>query len=109
MTRRLSMLLRRAGKLPGRKTRGLSPRLLPALAVSVALAPAAVPAENSHLSCKPAQIAFDIPRAWVIDNEQTLFEQGFIVPPEPLYALVASPGPCPAITRSILRPRRGYS
>jgi hypothetical protein len=96
MTRRLSMLLSRAGKHPGRKTWGLSPRLLPALAVSAALAPAAVPAENSHLSCKPAQIAFDIPRAWVVDNEQTLFEQGFIVPPEPLYALVASPGPLPS-------------
>ncbi len=96
MTRRLSMLLRRGGKHPGGKTMGLSPRLLPALALSLALAPVAVPADNSHLSCKPAQIAFDIPRAWVIDNEQTLFEQGFIVPPEPLYALVASPGPSPS-------------
>ncbi len=29
-------------------------------------------------------------------TEQALFEQGFIVPPEPLYALVASPATTPA-------------
>jgi hypothetical protein len=96
MTGRLSTLLRRGEKQTGHKTRGFSSKLLPVLAMSAALAPAAVPAENSHLSCKPAQIAFDIPRSWVIDNERTLFEQGFIVPPVPLYALVASPGPLPS-------------
>ncbi len=71
-------------------------RLFSALAVFAALAQVAVPPENSHVSCKAAQIAFDVPRTWGIDNEQTLFEQGFIVPPEPLYALVASPGPAPS-------------
>jgi len=71
-------------------------RLLSALAFFVALADAAVPAQNLHVSCKPGQIAFDVPKAWVIDNEQTLFEQGFIVPPEPLYALVASSAPVPS-------------
>jgi hypothetical protein len=50
MTRRLSVLVRRAGKHPGRKTTGLSPRLLPALTVCAALGLAAVPAENSHFS-----------------------------------------------------------
>jgi hypothetical protein len=45
---------------------------------------------------KAAQIAFDVPRAWVIDNEQTLTSVGFIVPPMPLYALVASPTKTPA-------------
>jgi hypothetical protein len=45
---------------------------------------------------KTAQIAFAVPRAWVIDNEQTLTAVGFIVPPMPLYALVASPTKTPA-------------
>ena len=45
---------------------------------------------------EPAQIAFDVPGAWVVDNEPTLFQVGFIVPPMPLYALVASPTKTPA-------------
>lgn len=70
--------------------------LFPALAVFATLVHAAAPTGNSHVSCKDAQYAFDVPRTWIMDNEQTLFEQGFIVPPEPLYALVASPGPSPS-------------
>jgi hypothetical protein len=75
---------------------GIVPLAPTGTGVAWAASPHAVPAENSHLSSKPAQIAFDIPRTWVIDDEQTLFEQGFIVPPEPLYAVVASPGPLPS-------------
>lgn len=67
-----------------------------ALALFAAFVHPAAPAQDIHMSCKPAQIAFDVPRTWVIDNEQSLFEQGFIVPPEPLFALVASPGPLPS-------------
>jgi hypothetical protein len=44
----------------------------------------------------PAQISFAVPGAWVVDDEQELFEVGFIVPPDPLYALVASPAEMPA-------------
>lgn len=71
-------------------------RLFSALTALAALGHAAVPGQNLHLSCKPAQMAFDVPRTWVIDDEQTLFEQGFIVPPMPLYAVVASPGQWPS-------------
>ena len=88
----------------------LSPRtLFPALAVLAALAQAAAPADDSHVRCKPAQVAFDIPRTWETDNEQTLFEQGFVVPPIPLYALVASPGPSPSHYAFNRRPCHGYS
>ena len=48
-----------------------------------------------HETNKPAQISFNLPKNWVVDNEQTLFEVGFIVPPEPMYAVVASPSPAP--------------
>ena len=48
-----------------------------------------------HESCKPAQISFNLPKNWVVNNEQTLFEVGFIVPPMPLYAVVASPSAKP--------------
>ncbi len=75
----------------------LSPTmLLSALAVFAAVAHAAAPGPNLHESCQPAQIAFDVPKTWVTDNEQALVEQGFIVPPRPLYALVASPAPLPS-------------
>ena len=70
--------------------------LYSALGVFAALVHAGVPAQALQVSCKPAQVAFDVPRNWAEDNEQALFEQGFIVPPEPLYALVASPGPLPS-------------
>ncbi len=68
-------------------------KLISALAVFTALVHGAAQAESLHVICKPAEISFNVPKAWVIDNENTLFGQGFIVPPEPLYALVASPGP----------------
>jgi hypothetical protein len=45
---------------------------------------------------RAAQISFDVPKDWVVQNEQTLYESGFIVPPEPLFALVASPAPAPS-------------
>ena len=48
-----------------------------------------------HESCKPAPISFNLPKNWVVNNEQTLFEVGFIVPPMPLYAVVASPSAKP--------------
>jgi hypothetical protein len=70
-------------------------RFFSALAVVAVFVHAPAPAQNLHMKCKPAQIAFDVPRTWVIDNEQTLFQQGFVVPPVPLYALVASPGRWP--------------
>lgn len=66
MTRRLSMLSRRAGRDRGPRARGLSPRFLAALALPAALAPVAAPDENSHLSRKPAQIAFDIPQLFSV-------------------------------------------
>ena len=55
------------------------------------------PATNElHEHSKPAQISFDVPGSWVVDDEQELSQVGFIVPPEPLYALVASPAKTPA-------------
>ena len=48
-----------------------------------------------HESCKPAQISFNLPKNWAVNNEQTLFEVGFIVAPMPLYAVVASPSTTP--------------
>jgi hypothetical protein len=50
----------------------------------------------SYEHYKPAQITFQIPRPWVVDNEQTLFAQGFVVPPMPLYAAVAAPTAIPS-------------
>ncbi len=49
-----------------------------------------------HEGSRTAQISFDVPANWVVQNEQTLFEVGFIVPPEPLFALVASPARSPS-------------
>jgi len=48
-----------------------------------------------HESCKPAQISYNLPKNWVVNNEQTLFQVGFIVPPMPMYAVVASPSATP--------------
>ncbi len=49
-----------------------------------------------HEGSNIAQIARDVPNNWVVQNEQTLFEVGLIVPPEPLFALVAAPAPAPS-------------
>ena len=65
-----------------------------ALAAALAYGAAAAGKVNEH--SEQAQIAFDVPAGWVIANEQTLFEQGFIVAPEPLYVLVASPTTTPS-------------
>jgi len=70
-------------------------RLL-ALALVGALAHTGAAAHNVQEGSKPAQISFAVPKNWVVENEQALFEQGFIVPPEPLFALVASPAPTPS-------------
>jgi len=43
-----------------------------------------------------AQISFEVPKDWVVQNETELFISGFIVPPEPLFALVASPARAPS-------------
>jgi hypothetical protein len=48
-----------------------------------------------HESCKPAEISYNLPKGWVVNDEQRLFEAGFIVPPMPLYAVVASPSATP--------------
>ena len=78
-----------------RMTQGRTGRLL-ALALSGALVHSAAAAIDLHEHSEPAQISFDVPGAWVVDDEAKLFEVGFIVPPEPLYALVASPAKTPA-------------
>jgi hypothetical protein len=55
---------------------------------------AAVP--DVHEGSTTAQISFDVPKDWVVQNETALFISGFIVPPEPLFALVASPARTPS-------------
>jgi hypothetical protein len=50
---------------------------------------------QTHESSKLAELSFNLPTNWVVNNEQTLFEVGFIVPPMPLYAVVASPSAKP--------------
>ncbi len=69
---------------------------LPSLALFGALVHSAPAANELHEHSGPARISFDVPGAWVVDDEQELSEVGFIVPPEPLYALVASPAKTPA-------------
>jgi hypothetical protein len=70
-------------------------RLL-AIALLGALAHAGSAANDVHEGSKTAQISFGVPRDWVVENEQELVGQGFVVPPEPLFALVASPTPTPS-------------
>ena len=53
-------------------------------------------ANGVHEGSSAAQISFDVPANWVVQNEQELFISGFIVPPEPLFALVASPARSPS-------------
>ncbi len=43
-----------------------------------------------------AQFSFGVPDDWVVQNEQELSTSGFIVPPAPLFALVASPSQAPS-------------
>jgi len=49
-----------------------------------------------HEGSLAAQISFGVPEDWVVQNEQELLISGFIVPPEPLFALVASPDQSPS-------------
>ena len=71
-------------------------RLL-ALALGLAGALVSAPVTNElHEYSKPAQVSFDVPGSWVVDDEQELSQVCFIVPPEPLHALVASPAKTPA-------------
>ncbi len=42
------------------------------------------------------RISFGVPEGWVVQNEQELLVSGFIVPPEPLFALVASTSQAPS-------------
>ena len=67
-----------------------------ALAVLGALAHSGAGANDVHEGSSAAQISFDVPKDWVVQNEQELFISGFIVPPEPLFALVASPARAPS-------------
>jgi hypothetical protein len=70
--------------------------LLSATALFAALTHTGTLVQTNYVFCKPAQIAFDIPKTWGIDNEQVLFRQGFVVAPLPLFASVASPAPVPS-------------
>jgi hypothetical protein len=55
-----------------------------------------VVANDVHEGSNAAQISFYVPNNWVVQNEQTLLQAGFIVPPAPLFALVASTAPAPS-------------
>ena len=70
-------------------------RLITLLIVGL-VAQSASGAGYRHEYNKAAQIAFDLPTGWTVDSEPTLVAVGFIVPPEPLYALVAAPTEAPA-------------
>jgi hypothetical protein len=70
-------------------------RLL-ALAAMAALAHTGATVKEVHEGSAAAQISFDVPKNWVVQNETELFISGFIVPPEPLFALVASPARAPS-------------
>jgi hypothetical protein len=71
-------------------------KLLLVTALFDALAHLGAVVADVHEGSTAAQISFGVPKSWVVEDEQTLFEQGFIVPPEPLFALVASPAPTPS-------------
>jgi hypothetical protein len=49
-----------------------------------------------HEGSLAAQISFGVPEDWVVQNEHELLISGFIVPPEPLFTLVASPSQAPS-------------
>jgi hypothetical protein len=73
-------------------------KLLLALATALfgTLAHLVGPVPSVHEGSQAAQISFDVPTAWVVQDQEALSEVGFIVPPEPLFALVASPAPTPS-------------
>jgi len=70
-------------------------RLL-ALAALGALAHTGAGVNDVHEGSLAAQISFGVPENWVVQNEQELLISGFIVPPAPLFALVASPSQAPS-------------
>jgi hypothetical protein len=67
-----------------------------ALAILGALAHTGAGVNDVHEGSTAARISFSVPKDWVVQNEQELFMSGFIVPPEPLFALVASPAQGPS-------------
>jgi hypothetical protein len=67
-----------------------------AVAVLGALAHTAAGASDVHEGSSAAQISFGVPEDWVVQNEQELLTSGFIVPPEPMFVLVASPSQAPS-------------
>ncbi len=67
-----------------------------ALAVLGALAHTGAGVNDVHEGSSAAQISFGVPQGWVVQNEQELLISGFIVPPEPLFALVASSSQAPS-------------
>jgi hypothetical protein len=71
-------------------------KCLLALAVLGALAHTGAGVNDVHEGSLAAQISFGVPEDWVVQNEQELLISGFIVPPEPLFALVASPSQAPS-------------
>jgi hypothetical protein len=70
--------------------------LVLAAALFSALAHLAGVVPDVHEGSNTAQISFDVPKDWVVQNEEALFEVGFIVQPGPLFALVASPARAPS-------------
>ena len=68
--------------------------LVPAVVAGLAHTPAGTPGRHEHDAA--AQISFDIPKDWSAADEQTLFRQGFIVPPLPMYSFVAAPTKLPS-------------
>jgi hypothetical protein len=71
-------------------------RPLLALVALGALAHTGAGVSDVHEDSTAAQISFGVPKGWVVQNELELFISGFVVPPEPLFALVASPAPAPS-------------
>ena len=67
-----------------------------ALAALGTLAHTGTAARDVHEGSTAAQISFEVPKDWVVQNETELCISGFIVPPEPLFALVASPARTPS-------------
>jgi hypothetical protein len=77
----------------------MSPTLMKgllALAALGTLAHTGIAAIDVREGSAAAQISFEVPKDWVVQNETELFISGFIVPPEPLFALVASPARAPS-------------
>ena len=81
-----------------KRTLVAGPAIVFSMALGVLGAPQATAGQVGywHEFNRPAQISVDVPRNWVVSDELTLWEQGFVVAPMPLYALVASPSTTPS-------------